>query len=601
MAQPWASTVEQLRGPAGPAAPAAPTPMEWTEQKLRAGRPTGFDRPPGGVPRSAPYSAPFGATPYPPPGTGAAPTVSQALGAERRLRTMSTTAGRAVGSVAAKAAPIALAADVGSHFNDFKINDPSVDSSASGTFGALRRGDFAGAGRSLSKGMLETGMDLGSAAANIADVFVPGKAPVSSAYGRMLRSTFGDQLADNTGAPPTGGAPSVVTGKIPEAVTSAPTASRPAPATGNAAGTFRYADGSTGKGTVSILDTIGVDGYMRQLENIRSLGTAGPEGGGSGLAGIGGGTLSSALREKHNAQSTAMSTNNVGPRSQRSQDALDMHKASLAQANQGQQQGLRIAEMNNATQRRSNDQNNATSLRGQDIHYAGQMAPLQLAAFQRAQHAAAYATAGAEAGKPITPEQHLAAAKAMHLAGLPDLAAKAEAAAAGGVALKGAGEEQARKGHDDLINLFRGDQRFNIADPANPGKTIFDEAGAKRAAAQLYAEHGEKLDGLAPDKKKAFASEIIGTQRLQDRLRRPEMGAMDHVANWFGQYKRPADNEALPDLKGAKARRRGATLIPGNMTNDILLDLPDGRTYNAGELGVPEIGVLRSRGVNLDR
>lgn len=81
------------------------------------------------------------------------------------------------------------------NFNDYKINDPDVDSSAGGTFNALRNGDFSGAGRSLSKGALEAGMDLGSAAANTLDYVVPGKAPVSTAYNKMLRSQFGDQLA----------------------------------------------------------------------------------------------------------------------------------------------------------------------------------------------------------------------------------------------------------------------------------------------------------------------------------------------------------------------------------------------------------------------
>lgn len=83
---------------------------------------------------------------------------------------------------------------------------------------------------------------------------------------------------------------------------------------------------------------------------------------GGGLGGFGGGTLSSGLRESHNRQSTAMSTNTVGQRSQRQQDALDMQKAQLAQSREtaqmqnattqaGQTQGMRVAEMNNATHR----------------------------------------------------------------------------------------------------------------------------------------------------------------------------------------------------------------------------------------------------------
>lgn len=109
-----------------------------------------------------------------------------------------------------KAAPFvgkaAAGADVVANFNDYKLNDPDVDSSASGTFNALREGDFAGAGRSLSKGMLETGMDLGSYAANTADFLVPGQ-PFSQGYNRMLRDHFGSQLVDNSGNGPAPTAP----------------------------------------------------------------------------------------------------------------------------------------------------------------------------------------------------------------------------------------------------------------------------------------------------------------------------------------------------------------------------------------------------------
>lgn len=98
--------------------------------------------------------------------------------------------GRVVGKLAG-------AAGVVSNFNDYKLNDPEVDSSATGTFNALKQGDLAGAGRSLGKGALEAGMDLGSFAANTADVFVPGQ-PFSQGYNRLLKSQFGDQLVDRT-------------------------------------------------------------------------------------------------------------------------------------------------------------------------------------------------------------------------------------------------------------------------------------------------------------------------------------------------------------------------------------------------------------------
>lgn len=103
-------------------------------------------------------------------------------------------AGRTFGPTLGALGPAALGADVVSHFNDYKINDPDVDSSAVGTFKALGNGDFSGARRSFSKGALEAGMDLGSFGANMLDYVVPGKAPVSTAYDGMLRQHFGDQL-----------------------------------------------------------------------------------------------------------------------------------------------------------------------------------------------------------------------------------------------------------------------------------------------------------------------------------------------------------------------------------------------------------------------
>ena len=116
------------------------------------------------------------------------------------------------------------AAGVVQNFNDYKIDDPDVDSSNTGTMRALGEGNFGKAGRSFSKGALETGMDLGSFAANTLDYVVPGKAPVSTAYNKALRSTFGGQLIDRSGnnTSPTAPAPA-------PANTAQPAPAKPAP------------------------------------------------------------------------------------------------------------------------------------------------------------------------------------------------------------------------------------------------------------------------------------------------------------------------------------------------------------------------------------
>lgn len=114
-------------------------------------------------------------------------------------------AGRAaapvVGAVT-RLAPAALGGAVASQLGDYQIDDPSVDSSAAGTFRSLRDGDFAGAGRSLSKGALEAGMDLGGSVAKGIDLLTFGKAGAEQGYNDLLRSQFGDQLRIG-GAPAT--------------------------------------------------------------------------------------------------------------------------------------------------------------------------------------------------------------------------------------------------------------------------------------------------------------------------------------------------------------------------------------------------------------
>ena len=162
---------------------------------------------------------------------GAAPAAAEAPVAESLVRptlkaglegqSLLGKAAYGTGRLAATAFPLIkgggisyLGAETVNHFGDYKLDDPGVDSSAKGTFQALRNGDWGGAGNSLMKGLVETGMDLGSAGANALDYVVPGKAPVSTAYDKMLRGTFGDRLVPGAGTPgtPTATKPSVASG-----------------------------------------------------------------------------------------------------------------------------------------------------------------------------------------------------------------------------------------------------------------------------------------------------------------------------------------------------------------------------------------------------
>lgn len=200
-----------------------------------------------GSPEAKAYQAERAANPGPKPaGTAAAaetPTASKPV-ARVAQTGRGYGAGKTVGGAIRRLGPAAAGAGVISSFNDYKINDPAVDSSAGGTIDAIKSGDFAGAGRSLSKGALETAMDLGSAAANVADVFVPGNAPVSTAYDKFLRGQFGDQLAP---APGVGAEPAApVAQPAPAPQTAAPAVTPPpAPvATQPAAGTSGPASGA---------------------------------------------------------------------------------------------------------------------------------------------------------------------------------------------------------------------------------------------------------------------------------------------------------------------------------------------------------------------
>lgn len=130
------------------------------------------------------------------PTAPAAPPSALARGAQR------------VGNIAGKISRAAPAAALAG-FGDYQIDDPEVDSSAGGTLRAVREGDFAGAGRSLSKGALETAMDLGSSAAKVASLVAPG-AP--AAYDRFLRGQFGDQLI-GPGGPAGSAAPAAPPGE----------------------------------------------------------------------------------------------------------------------------------------------------------------------------------------------------------------------------------------------------------------------------------------------------------------------------------------------------------------------------------------------------
>ena len=92
-------------------------------------------------------------------------------------------------AVKAAGLPGALASAVG-EFGDYKLkSDDDIDTSASGTYNDLKKGELGRAAKGLGMGLGELGADLGSSVANTLDYVVPGKAPVSSAYDKLLRDS----------------------------------------------------------------------------------------------------------------------------------------------------------------------------------------------------------------------------------------------------------------------------------------------------------------------------------------------------------------------------------------------------------------------------
>lgn len=567
---------------------------------------------------------------------------------------MAGTAARALGSAAA-------GADVVSHFNDYKINDPSVDSSASGTFNALRQGDFSGAGRSLSKGALETLMDVGSAGANVADLFVPGKAPISTKYNNMLRQQFGDQLVDGSGAAPSASttpatAPAAtpasaepnVAGYSNEGRGKGPTG-RPATAASladpngaiyrdgnsfsgkdvkfgagvyNPDGSVRPSgglirnqditnpDGSVtkstlrGEGTVTSMDTR--EGHRQNLlelqRNAAERANAPPMG---GVTGIGGGsTMMDDLVAKSKAGGPDLSKLPPIRRAQmeqaqsqlREQNANAMAIAGMnnSTAQAGLANSANIAAMHDATQRRSNDQNNATSLRGQDLSLAGHMAPLQLAAMQRDMHAKAYGAVGAggkDGNEPVSVDQHLAAAKLLHAQGMPEQAAKAEAAAAAMTTLKGNQDTQSAARIKDTADVFK--PLFTAKD--KDGNDKFDEVGAAKAAATVRGLYGDKYDKLSPDEKRSAFTDVVAKQKNADAERQVMPGFVDRMKDLVGMYEKPPEITGQRDLRGGTIERAGLISPPGVTRNSKLVRLPNGQTVNYGEVNDAQFRDLEER------
>jgi hypothetical protein len=120
----------------------------------------------------------------------AAPIVSKAAPAAAEGRGLLYGAGKLAGKAVKGMGPAGILASTLSEAGDYKLkSDDDIDTSASGTFEDLKKGEFGRAAKGLGMGLGELGADLGSSVANTLDYIVPGKAPVSSAYDKLLRDS----------------------------------------------------------------------------------------------------------------------------------------------------------------------------------------------------------------------------------------------------------------------------------------------------------------------------------------------------------------------------------------------------------------------------
>lgn len=545
-----------------------------------------------------------------PVGQGAGYRAGQALRAVPGVQT-ALGLGNAVAKGARIAAPAAALAGTVENFNDYKIDDPDVDSTARGTFRALRGGDFGAAGRSLSKGALETAMDLGSGVANVLDYVVPGKAPVSTAYNQKLREQFGSLLVDNTAKPDAGAGrgyvnPSNVDPSAPAPVLSGtPTIRQPysdvkngtydAPANGpsrmpvDTAGKI-VRDGNSYSGSnikfgadivkpdgtlvnggdpnkpkgfgVTSLDTSeGFRQNLLELERNRAAGQ-GPisqsfgDGGittGQGPGGFNTSDPIDALRTKQNA---GRPTTRVERMSQAGQAVQRENAQASIEAT------LRGQELSASTSRANNQASVNAALRGQDMDYAEKLDAKRMD------------LATKMADRKLLSQIVQAAGGNMFKAGEMAAAAGLDPSAflAAGNAREAQGGRADTAGRSIFKNLFDTQDK--------DGKPVGRPDLEAQAYASVQQQTGNRFGSLPKDQQMQLMTEAVARVKELDSARSRQNGTFGQ--EYLGRPIEPALDSLPTRDQNAKSKLRYATpwdAFNSNVNmNDVIQVLPDGRT-----------------------
>lgn len=435
---------------------------------------------------------------------------------------------------------------------------------------------------------------------------------VGEVFGRG--SEVGDNQPPATAAPAAPATPAAPTTNYGNEHLRGPVASQPptnvVTRTGNSfSGTdvkqgFTYANGSQGKGTVTSLDTS--EGHRQNLlelqRNATERANAPAPAGAAGIGGAGSTTMSQDLRAKTNAGQTPSGLSPYDAAQLQQQQAQtqqqgELGRAQIAATQTGNNNQLRVAEMNNATQRENNAATTRTAMRGHELDFQGRMAPIEVARQQRLR-AATYMQGGgaAEGGAGGAGGRYAAAAQAAAANGDDALAQHFAALATGEQSRGAAVDAQQASRAAGTEKLFK---PFFTKDVTGKDGTVsqqFDEVGAAKAAATVRGMYGEKFDKLSDDQKRSAILEVVAQQRNADAEAQVMPGFIDRAKDLFGMYDAPAPIQGgRRDIRGGKPEKAGLISPPGVSRHDTLLRLPNGQTVNYGVVTDQQIADINER------
>ena len=355
---------------------------------------------------------------------------------------------------------------------------------------------------------------------------------------------------------------------------------------------------------VTSLDTS--EGHRQNLleiqRNAAERATAPAPAGATGIGGGGSTTMSQDLRAKTDAGQTPRGlspydTAQLQQQQAQTQQQGELGRAQIAATQTGNNNALRVAEMNNATQRENNAATTRTAMRGHELDFQGRMAPIEVARQQRLR-AATYMQGGgaAEGGAGGAGGRYAAAAQAAAANGDDALAQHFATLATGEQSRGAAVDTQQASRAAGTEKLFK---PFFTKDVTGKDGTVsqqFDEVGAAKAAATVRGMYGEKFDKLSDDQKRGAILEVVAQQRNADAEAQVMPGFVDRALDVVGLYDKPAPIQGgRRDIRGGKPEKAGLISPPGVSRHDTLLRLPNGQTVNYGVVTDQQIADINER------